>query len=108
MLYELRTYTIMPGKMGDINRRFRDITMGYFEKYGIKVIGFWQNELGGNSDNLVYMLAWDSLADRESKWAAFGADKERQAAFAETEANGPIVKRITAHILRPTNYSPLS
>ena len=105
MLYELRTYTVMPGRMGDLNRRFADITMGYFAKYGINVVGFWTNELGGPSDQLIYMLSWDSLADRETKWAAFGADRERIDAFRETEKNGPLVAHITAHILRPKAQS---
>jgi hypothetical protein len=53
------------------------------------------------------MLAYDSLADREKKWGAFLADPERLAKFAETEKNGPLVRRLTAHMLRPTAYSPM-
>jgi hypothetical protein len=53
------------------------------------------------------MLAYDSLADREAKWSAFVADKDRLARFAETEKNGPLVRRLTAQILRPTAYSPM-
>ena len=107
MIYELRTYTAMPGRMADLNRRFAEITLGYFEQHGIKVVGFWTNELGGPSDQLIYMLGYDSLADREQKWTAFARDRARLDAFAETEKNGPLVKRITAHILRPTAYSPM-
>jgi hypothetical protein len=107
MLYELRTYNAMPGRLPDLNRRFADITMGYFKQYGIQATGFWTNELGGHSDQLLYILAWESLADREKKWGAFVADKERLAKFAETEKNGPLVRSLTAHILRPTAYSPM-
>lgn len=107
MIYELRTYTAMAGRMPDLNRRFAEITLGYFAKHGIKVVGFWTNELGGSSDQLIYMLAYDSLADREAKWAAFASDQERLKAFAETERNGPLVRRLTAQILRPTQYSPM-
>lgn len=107
MIYELRTYTAMPGRMADLNRRFADITLGYFAKHGIKVVGFWTNEIGGSSDQLIYLLAYDSLADREAKWRTFAGDGERLAAFAETEKNGPLVARLTAQILRPTAYSPM-
>jgi hypothetical protein len=107
MLYELRTYTAMPGRLPDLHKRFAEITLGYFDKHGIRVIGFWTNELGGASDQLLYILAYASLADREAKWGAFVADPERQAKFADTERNGPLVRRITAQILRPTSYSPL-
>jgi NIPSNAP protein len=107
MLYELRTYYAMPGRLPDISRRFADITMGYFKQYDIHVVGFWTNELGGSSEQLIYMLGWESLADREKKWSAFAADKERLAKFAETEKNGPLISRLTAQILKPTSYSPM-
>jgi hypothetical protein len=107
MIYELRTYTAMAGRLPDLHRRFADITLGYFAKHGIKVVGFWTNEIGGPNDQLIYLLAYDSLADREAKWGAFVADKERLAKFAETESNGPLVRRLTPQILKPTAYSPM-
>jgi hypothetical protein len=57
MLYELRTYHAMPGRLPDLNRRFAEITMDFFKKHNIQVVGFWTNELGGSSDQLIYMLA---------------------------------------------------
>ena len=107
MLYELRTYHVMPGRLPDLNRRFADITMGFFKKHDIQVVGFWTNELGGSSDQLIYILAYDSLADREKKWGAFFNDKDRLAKFAETEKSGPLLRRLTAQILRPTAYSQM-
>lgn len=31
MLYELRTYTAMPGRLPDLYRRSAEITLGYFK-----------------------------------------------------------------------------
>jgi hypothetical protein len=107
MLYELRTYQAMPGRLPDLHRRFAEITLDFFRKHGIQVVGFWTNELGGASDQLLYILAYASLADRERKWNAFLADEQRLARFAETEKNGPLVRRLTAQMLRPTAYSPM-
>jgi hypothetical protein len=107
MLYELRTYSAMPGRMPDLHKRFAEITRGFFTKHGIQMVGFWMNELGGSSDQLIYLLAYESLADREKKWNAFLADSDRLAKFAETEKNGPLVRRLTAQILKPTPYSPM-
>lgn len=106
MVYELRIYEAMPGRLQDLHDRFSKITLGYFERYGIKVVGFWTNEIGGPSNQLIYMLAYENLADREAKWNAFMSDSERAAAFAKTEKNGPLVSAITAEILKPTPYSP--
>lgn len=107
MLYELRTYSAMPGRLPDLHKRFSETTMGFFKKHGIRVVGFWTNEIGGPNDQLLYILAYESLADREKKWGAFLADQERLAKFAETEKNGPLVRQLTAHMLRPTPYSPM-
>ena len=107
MIHELRTYEAAPGKMGALHARFRDHTLGFFEQFGIEVIGFWTYAHGGWSDQLVYMLAFDDFADRDAKWAAFGADETRRKVFADSETDGPLVARIRSDIMRPTDYSPL-
>jgi hypothetical protein len=107
MIYEMRTYTAMAGRLPDLHKRFAEITLGFLQRHGIQAVGFWTNELGGASDQLIYLLAYDSLADREEKWGAFLADPERVARFAETEKQGPLVRRLTAQILRPAPYSPM-
>ncbi|MBI4201794.1 MAG: NIPSNAP family protein [Chloroflexi bacterium] len=106
MIYELRIYEVVPGKLPALNDRFANITLGYFKKYDIRVVGFWTDVIG-ISGRLTYMLAFDDLAHRERAWAAFSADQERVKAFAETERGGPLVTRITNTIMRPTPYSPM-
>ncbi len=106
MLYELRIYDIVPGKMPDVHARFANITRGLFDRHGIRVIGFWDNMIGP-SNQLIYMLAWEDLAEREKKFDAFQADPDWAKARATTEANGPIVARSHNTIMRPTPYSPM-
>jgi len=106
MIYELRIYEAIPGKLPALNERFAKITMGYFKKYGLKVVGFWTDEVG-MSNRLTYMLAFDDMAQRDRAWAGFRADPERLKAFAETEKDGPLVARVTNTIMRPTAYSPM-
>jgi len=107
MVYELRTYSAMPGRLPDLNRRFADITMGFFKKHHIQVVGFLDQRAGRRLGPAHLLLAYDSLADREKKWGGFFADQDRLAKFAETEKNGPLVRRLTAQILKPTAYSPM-
>jgi hypothetical protein len=106
LIHELRIYDAMPGKLPALNDRFANITLGYFAKHGIKVIGFWTDVIG-ISGRLTYMLAFDDLGHREKAWAAFGADPDRIKAFAETEKDGLLVARVENKILRPTSYSPM-
>ena len=106
MIYELRVYDAVPGKLPALSERFQKITLGYFEKHGLKVIGFWTDEVG-TSNRLTYMLGFEDMAARDKAWGGFRTDQERVKAFAETERDGPLVARIQNTIMRPTAYSPM-
>ena len=106
MLYELRTYEAMPGKLPALNKRFAEVTLGLFQQYAMEVVGFWTNDIGGYSNELVYLMRFADMAERERKWAAFGADPAWQQARAASEVDGPLTVRIRAQFLRPTSYSP--
>jgi len=89
MMYELRTYHAMPGRLPDLNKRFAEITLDFFKKHGIDVVGFWTNELGGSSDQLIYMLAYESLADREKKWHASSPTRSASPSLPRRRRTGP-------------------
>ena len=105
MLYELRIYDCVPGRLPDLLKRFDTITLKLWEKHGIKQAGFWTTLIGEHNQRLYYFLQWQSLAEREQKWGAFMTDQEWLRARAETEANGAIVARVTNEILQPTAFS---
>ena len=107
MIYELRIYTVLPGRMTALKTRFRDHTRRVFEKHGITSIGYWTNVIGGRSDQLTYLVAYPDLAAREVAWANFAADPEWHEIAAASEADGLIVHRIENRILAPTDFSPL-
>ena len=106
MIHELRIYTAHPGKMGALQARFRDHTMGLFEKHGLHNVGYWTNAVGGKSDELWYILGFENYGQREAAWAAFAADPDWQKARAESEKDGPLVHHIENRILAPTSWSP--
>jgi hypothetical protein len=107
MIHELRIYTAHPGKMGPLIARFRDHTTALFEKHGIVNVGYWTNSIGGRSDELLYILGYEDLAQRDRAWAAFQADPDWQKARAESEKDGPLVHHIENRILSPTKFSPV-
>lgn len=107
MIYELRIYTAMPGKLPPLLDRFRDHTLGFFEKHGIHSVGYWTNLAGGRNDELWYVIAFDDLAHRERAWNAFQNDPGWIDLRAETERDGPIVHHIVNRFLAPTDFSPL-
>ena len=105
MIYELRVYRCVPGKLPALNNRFANITLKIWERHGIKQAGFFTTLIGESNQELTYLLQWESMADREKKWNAFQADPEWIARRAETEKDGPIVENVSVQLLTPTAYS---
>lgn len=105
MLYELRIYRCVPGRMPALLKRFETVTLGIWARHGIRQAGFWTTAIGESNQDLTYLLAWESLAEREAKWTAFQADPEWIAKRAESEKDGPIVATLSSAILQPTAFS---
>ena len=76
MIYELRIYQCIPGRLPNLLKRFETKTLDVWKKHGIRPTGFWTVLVGDGNNDLHYMLAWESLAEREQKWNAFQADPE--------------------------------
>ena len=106
MLYELRIYEAMPGKLPNLQARVEKATK-FFAKYSIATVGFWTTAVGPSSNELTYVLAYENMADRETKWNAFLADPEWQAVKRDSEKDGPIIANIRNQFLTPTPFSPL-
>ena len=106
MIYELRVYTAMPGRLPDVLARFRDHTVGIWNRLGIRQFGYWTTVVGPDSNALTYMLVWESLADRELKWGKFVVDAEWVEVRKTSEAAGPIVAKMDSSFLAPTSFSP--
>ena len=105
MLYESRVYNALPGKLPAINDRFANHVMGYFKKYDIGMMGFWTDDIG-TSNQLTYILTFDSMTDRENKWTALVADTGLRQVMEETEVDGPLLTNTHNTFMRPTPYSP--
>ena len=69
MIYELRIYQCVPGRLPALIKRFEDHTLKIWEKRGVRQAGFWTVLIGDGSNDLHYLLAWESLAERERVWA---------------------------------------
>jgi hypothetical protein len=105
MIYELRVYHCVSGRLPALLKRFDTITLKIWEKHGIRQAGFWTVAVGSSNQDLYYLLQWESLAERETKWAAFQTDPEWIEKRAETEKDGPIVASVSNSFLEPTSFS---
>jgi hypothetical protein len=104
MIHELRIYEASPGRLGDLHRRFVDITLGVWSRLGIRPIGFWTTLVGPSNNALHYLLEWENMSERDLKWTRFMTDPEWIARKAETERDGVLVIRAENLILAPTDY----
>lgn len=105
MIYEMRVYRCVPGRLPALLKRFETTTLKLWDKHGIKQAGFFTTLVGESNQELTYLLAWDSMADREKKWGAFQSDPDWIAARAKTEEDGQIVGNIVNQFLQPTAFS---
>lgn len=103
--FEMRTYYAAPGKLDDLNARFRNHTLKLFEKHGMVNVGYWV-PLDNTENKLIYLLAYPSREAREKSWKAFGADPDWRAAAKASEANGRLVAKVESVFLNATDYSP--
>ena len=116
-VFELRTYTTTPGRLGNLNARFRDHTLRLFEKHGMTNVCYWNlaaDQKGAKSrlvaDNtLIYLLTHKSEEAAKASFDAFRADPAWTAAKAASEqkAGGSLTvpEGVKSEFLRPTDYS---
>ncbi|WP_047466338.1 NIPSNAP family protein [Rhizobium rhizogenes] len=105
MIYEIRIYDCLPGRLPALLKRFAEHTLAIWDKHGIKQAGFFTTIVDENSQRLTYLIAWESLADREVKWKAFTTDPAWLKARDESERDGQILSNISNQLLSPTAFS---
>ena len=59
MIYELRVYHCVPGRLPDLLKRFDTITLKIWERHGIQQAGFWTVLVGESNQALYYLLKFE-------------------------------------------------
>ncbi|MGC1240487.1 MAG: NIPSNAP family protein [Chryseosolibacter sp.] len=107
-IFELRTYHCFPGKVENINARFRDHTRKLFEKHGMTNVAYWNTiEKDGAQPKLVYLLAHNNEAAAKASFDAFRKDPAWIKVRDASEANGKIVEKVESVYLEPLDFSPM-
>ena len=105
VVFELRTYYSAPGRLDDLQARFRDHTIELFEKHGLTNIGYW-TPIDNPDGKLIYMLAFPSQEARDKAWKAFFADPQWEEVKKKSQVNGRLVTKVESVLLAATDYSP--
>ena len=102
-VYELRTYTTLPGRLPALHKRFAEHTMRLFEKHGMKNLQYFTPM--EQDDTLIYLLMHESRDAAKRSWEGFRSDPEWIAARDASERDGKIVMKVESVFLEPTDYS---
>ena len=108
-IFELRTYHATHGKLDQLNARFRDHTLGLFEKHGMKSYGYWvPADPPKSATTLIYLLDYPSREAAKESWAAFRADEDWQKVLAESQKEGSLTSaKPESLFLNLVDYSPV-
>ena len=74
-LFELRTYTLYVGKMGEVTKLFLEEGWPALEKGGFakKLVGYFVTDVG-TINQLVHLWRFEADADRRNHWSTLFAD----------------------------------
>jgi len=107
--FDLRVYSVLPGKLDAFRNRWRDFAVPIFERHGLHSVGWWaadKMDADGNYQ-VVCLLTGESLAAIQKSIAAFHADPEWRRVEVETERDGRLLGGITAFQMTPADFSQL-
>jgi len=108
--FDLRIYTASPGKLDELNARFRNHTDQLFRKHGMQAYGYWMPVDAPRSANtLIYVLEFPNREAASTSWAAFRADPAWKKVREESEQNGSLTaSRPASLFMELTPFSPIA
>lgn len=100
MLYEVREYVAVPGRLPALIQFFNDHTSRMFARYDMELVQAGTTWMGDNSFNeLVYTMRFSDVAELDRKWKQVVSDPEWGAAFAAAEADGPLLQSVKRRLV---------
>lgn len=101
-IYELRTYQLYVGKLGEALSLYEQEGWPALEKYQNKLIGYFSGDVGAMNE-IVHLWKFDDDADRRAHWAAVYSDDAFMAFAAKLR---PLLKTQQNKLLLAANWGP--
>ena len=107
--FDLRIYSVLPGKLDAFCNRWRDHAVPIYERHGLHSIGWWVAEKkdADGHDQFVCLLAGESLDAIQKSIGEFHKDADWQRVEKETERDGKLRSGVEAFKLQPADFSAL-
>lgn len=74
-IYELRTYTAIVGKMGEITELYKNQGWPALKKHPQRLVGYFTGDIGA-INQLIHLWKFEDDADRRAFWAGVYGDAE--------------------------------
>ncbi|WP_148254168.1 NIPSNAP family protein [Aidingimonas lacisalsi] len=105
MLVDLRTYTMVPGRLKAFLELYEREGLPIQQKHLGNLLGYFVTETG-DLNQVVHMWGYESAADREARRTAMENDPD-WIAYRKKSAEAGNVQHQTNKLLRSTSFSPL-
>ena len=102
MIYEMRVYTTLPGKVPELNALFEKEGLPVINEYS-KLVGWWSTEVGP-LNQVVHLWAYNDAGHREQVRAAQNKDPRLMSYRPKVLA---MLVSQTNMLLTPASFSPL-
>lgn len=103
MYFEMRTYTIRPGKIGDYMKLFGEVGLPIISKYA-ELVGYWHTDIG-ELNQVVHIWKYESLDERSTKRAELYQDKDWQTQFLPYAMQ--MLEKQENKIMHASSFSPI-
>ena len=91
-VFELRTYVTNEGKLDELHKRFADHTLKFFEKHGMKNLGYFTpTDEAASKNTLIYVIEHKSRDAAAASWKSFIADPEWKKVAKASQVDGKIL-----------------
>ncbi len=108
--FDLRVYSVLPGKLDAFRNRWRDFAVPIYERHGLHSVGWWvaeKKDADGN-DPFICLLTAESITAIQRAVGEFHRDADWIRVERETEADGRKLRSAAnARKLTPTDFSIL-
>ena len=104
MIIDHRTYSVIPGKLPEFLKVYKELGFETQSKHLGNLLGFFTSMDIGELNQVVHMWGYESLQDRADRRAQLAADPNWGAYLA---AAMPLLQKMENKILNPTDFSPI-
>ena len=102
MVYEMRVYTLHPGKVPEFEALIEKEALPHLTKHST-LVGWWSSEIGALNE-VVHLWSYEDLAQRARARKALSEDAALQSFRPKAQA---LIVSQRNQILTPSSFSPL-